>query len=354
MIFRLFKKFGQPDLDWIQLEITTRCNSECIYCPHIFYSDTKDMPLSIFCKIIPFLKNTRLVYLQGWGEPLLNQNIFEMIRLCKLKGRQVGFTTNGMLLDEQTINALIELKLDILCISLAGTTPDTHNGLRKGNTFEKIISNLLLLNQIKSIKGSTLPRLHLAYIMLKSNFEEIRDVISLAKMLNAKQVVASNLTLILRKDLYEASLFNNKINLEYYVSVLKEIKEKALTDDIVFDYRNPILLESFQQCSENVTYSSVIDVDGNVSPCVFTMPSLYKNLKYCDEKIPVHYFKDKIFPVYELNFGNITYESFGEIWNKMKYTDFRKIFNLSKRVITYPNRLDVPDCCKSCYKSLSA
>lgn len=349
----MFKRIKQPDLDWVQVEITTKCNAECIYCPHIFFKKTTDMPMGLFSRILTFLKNTRLVYLQGWGEPLLNQDIFEMIRLCKVKGKQVGFTTNGTLLDDQTIRALVELKLDILCVSLAGATSNTHDRIRNGNKFEKIISNLLLLRQIKYMKGTTLPRLHLAYIMLKSNFEEIRNVVSLAKMLDTKQVVASNLTLIINENLYEEALFNNVVDCGYYHSVLSGIKEKALTEDIIFDYRNPILLNRLQQCRENINYSSVIDVEGNVSPCVFTMPSLYKNMECGNNKIPVHYFKNETWPVYGINFGNITCESFTEIWENKEYSNFRKIFNISKRGIKHLSSIKIPDCCKSCYKILS-
>ena len=107
------------------------------------------MSLDIFREIVPYFKNTGLVYLQGWGEPLLNENIFQMIQLCKMKDKLVGFTTNGLLLDEKIISTLIDLKLDILCVSLAGTTRATHNRIRKGNSFDQIISNLILLRQLK-------------------------------------------------------------------------------------------------------------------------------------------------------------------------------------------------------------
>jgi len=76
-----FDKMNSPVLDWIQVEVTTCCNSACSYCPHIAMGaclPNRHMPLDLFRELIPFIKYTKLIYLQGWGEPLLNQDLFEM------------------------------------------------------------------------------------------------------------------------------------------------------------------------------------------------------------------------------------------------------------------------------------
>ena len=189
--------------------------------------------MEIFYGISSCLSNTNLVYLQGWGEPLLNDDIFRMIEFCKMKNKLVGFTTNGQLLEEKTIVELIDLKLDILCVSLAGTTSPTHNRLRKGNNFDQIISNLILLRELKKQKNVSKPNLHIAYLMLESNFEEMRNIVLLAQKLGAKQVIASNLTLIIEKELFSEALFNNEQNYNYYSSTLNQIKEEALKKDII-------------------------------------------------------------------------------------------------------------------------
>jgi hypothetical protein len=99
-----------------------------------------------------------------------------------------------------------------VCVSLAGTTPVTDNKLRKGNSFDQIISNLILLRQLRKKRGESKPDLHLAYLMIKSNFDEMRDVVSLARTLNAKQFIASNLILTIEKELCE--IINSSVN--YY------------------------------------------------------------------------------------------------------------------------------------------
>lgn len=311
--------------------------------------------MEIFTGIVPYLNNINLVYLQGWGEPLLNDNIFRMIEFCKMKDKLVGFTTNGQLLKEKIIVELIDLKLDILCVSLAGTTSSTHNWLRKGNNFDQIISNLNLFRELKKQKKVIKPSLHIAYLMLESNFEEMRNIILLAQELGAKQVIASNLTLIIKKELFDAALFNNERNYNYYSSTLKQIKEEALTKEIIFFYHNPIP-SSFlygPNCSENIRNALVIDVEGNVSPCVFTMPSLNRNLILNDNKIPMHYFKNQIFPLREKSWGNIVSESLWEIWNKKSYSAFRSYFDKPIETIPDSRIFEHPECCTKCYKSLA-
>ena len=311
--------------------------------------------MEIFYGISSCLSNTNLVYLQGWGEPLLNDDIFRMIEFCKMKNKLVGFTTNGQLLEEKTIVELIDLKLDILCVSLAGTTSPTHNRLRKGNNFDQIISNLILLRELKKQKNVSKPNLHIAYLMLESNFEEMRNIVLLAQKLGAKQVIASNLTLIIEKELFSEALFNNEQNYDYYSSTLNQIKEEALKKEIIFFHHNliPSPFLSGLNCSENICNTLVIDVEGNVSPCVFTMPSLNENLIISDTKILSNYFQNQVFPLKEKSFGNIASESLWEIWNKKNYSAFRNYFDKTSQVIPNSNIFECPECCVKCYKSLA-
>ena len=71
-------KIGSPELDWVQVEVTTHCNSACVYCPRdrlALHWENTHMSLETFSKLMPFLNYTQLIYLQGWGEPLLNPHL---------------------------------------------------------------------------------------------------------------------------------------------------------------------------------------------------------------------------------------------------------------------------------------
>ena len=249
---KFLDKLGSPELDWIQVEVTSRCNAACIYCPQPLLHKKQHMPFALFKRLLPYIGYTNLVYLQGWGEPLLNPDLFAMIRACKTKGKHVGFTTNGMLLTDETIRRLIDLETDILSVSLAGTSPATHNRIRKGTDLEKIICNLERLQQIRTEKGSLRPAIHLAYILLASNFHELQDVVGLAQRLGVEQIVCSNLSLIIDKALLPEALFIREEKGQDLAGTLDAIAEEARKENILFAYNQPAPQEQPVYCSENV------------------------------------------------------------------------------------------------------
>ena len=85
MFHRLFNKV-YPPLDWIQVEISSLCNGKCIYCPHTEYRgnwQSRLLPMELYLRIIPALKKTKLVHLQGWGEPFTHPDFIDFLRLAK-------------------------------------------------------------------------------------------------------------------------------------------------------------------------------------------------------------------------------------------------------------------------------
>jgi len=344
---RQLDRIGSPTLDWIQIEVTTHCIGSCTYCPHTLMRNrwvSKHMPMELFRELVPFLRYTDLVYLQGWGEPLLNEDLFEMVRICKDQGKRVGFTTNGMLLTESMLRTLIDLRLDIIGFSLAGTTAKTHNRIRKGSDFNKLISRLELLRRIRAEKKTRDPVVHLAYLMVRSNFEEVKDILPLAERVGAKQIVASNLTLIVDPSLSSEAILNDTERMDYYCSTLEEITERAARKNIIFDYSGPGLDEASLCCRENVHRACVINVEGEVVPCVFTNPLLSSH----------HIFKDQFLPLRAMSFGNIRNESLGRIWRKKEYAGFRALFDPMMARKPSEIRSKMPACCMECYKRLEA
>jgi MoaA/NifB/PqqE/SkfB family radical SAM enzyme len=340
-------KITSPTLDWVQVEVTTCCNASCIYCPHSVMRNSwanRHMPMELFYELIPFLGYTNLVYLQGWGEPLLNNDFLEMIRICKDRGKRVGFTTNGMLLTEDTMQVLVDLQLDIIGISLAGTTARTHNRIRKGTDLNKIIFHLERLCKIKAEKKTEVPAVHIAYLMLKSHFHEVKEILPLAKGIGVQQIVASNLTLIVDSKLSAEAIFNDTVHMDYYRNTLDEIRHKAARENIIFDYHGPGLDDGSVRCRENVRHACVINVEGEVVPCVMTNPVLP----------PYHIFKDQSLPLRAMSFGNIRNESLTRIWNKKEYARFRALFDPKRMRKPEQIRSEMPQCCTECHKRLGA
>jgi MoaA/NifB/PqqE/SkfB family radical SAM enzyme len=368
-IFRRRREFFS--LDWIQIEVTRLCKASCFYCPHKIYKDHwrhGSMSLETFKRIAPAFKVAKLIFLQGWGEPFLNENILKMIEIAKKMGCQVGLTTNGMTLEPETIDQLLDLQLDILAISLAGTESETHNRLRAGTDFECITRSLLELKEKKARKNALLPRVHLAYIMLKSNFEDLGRIIDFAKQVGSEDIVCSNLAFLPQHDLYKEAIFLDEANKGYYEETLSRIKTKAKEDNVNFFFYRPFLDRPLPVCTENPLRSCYISHNGALSSCVFTNLPILEGVGSDDIERKGSSGPERI------TYGNISDQTLSEIWNSKLYKDFRHTFELrqksikegidfvidsavlptiepGKKMIQNDDQLKgLPDFCKTCYK----
>ena len=164
-----------PTFDWIQVAVSSYCNASCIYCPRTVYQrhwKNEHLSLETFRYLLPAFSKSRLIFLQGWGEPFLNPKLFTMIHLAKSAGCQVGTTTNGMLLDAGVLNRLVDLEVDILAFSLAGV--DERNDLRRqGTRIERVLTAIRGLDEIKKKRGKSKPEAHIAYMLIRSGMDDL-------------------------------------------------------------------------------------------------------------------------------------------------------------------------------------
>lgn len=105
-----FPGFPRPVREVHQIEVTSRCNLRCVYCPHPKMPRPKiDMSWGVFEDalqlVLHFVKHgtqTELA-LTGIGEPLMHPTFVEMVSAARqvVGERPLTFSTNGILLDEQ-------------------------------------------------------------------------------------------------------------------------------------------------------------------------------------------------------------------------------------------------------------
>ena len=91
MLAEWLRRIFAPSFAWIQIEVTTRCNASCSYCPRTLLKDAWvdcDMPGDFFDTLAPVFPKARLVFLQGWGEPLLHPGFPAMVRRVKDAGHE--------------------------------------------------------------------------------------------------------------------------------------------------------------------------------------------------------------------------------------------------------------------------
>ena len=182
----------------VQIEVTSRCETGCIFCPHDALSDRwveGDLPLDLYReKIVPYLDLFDLVYLQGWGEPMLHPHLWDMLSLAQEKACKTGFTTNGSYLQDDQNKRLVDLSVDMISVSFAGTAASVHESLRTNSEFPRLCKNFESLAKLKQQYGSNKPWLELHFLMTNANLSEFPSLVELAASLGADEIVATNLT----------------------------------------------------------------------------------------------------------------------------------------------------------------
>ncbi|MFB0559054.1 MAG: radical SAM/SPASM domain-containing protein [Dehalococcoidales bacterium] len=178
----------------IQIEVTTACQLRCVFCPRTVLADqwvTAHLPWEKFSSLLPFVRRTRQVHLQGWGEPLLHPRLWDMAAAIKERHGRVSLTTNAVLLDEAASREACRTGVDLVAISVAGAKAATNDPLRVGSHLDQICANVAYLCQLKPR-----PEVNLVMQMMKPNLEELPELVTLASRLGADGVVVPNLDYI--------------------------------------------------------------------------------------------------------------------------------------------------------------
>ncbi|MEA5000955.1 MAG: radical SAM protein [Endomicrobiaceae bacterium] len=143
----------------VSMYVTRRCNKSCHYCvvgklESIKYNDFELTP----CKYEIMLKNSlikrTLLILFCGGEPLLNENICELISMTRKKGKISAILTNGILLQKKFD--------DLLKAGIADIQVSLYD-----DTIEVLKNNLQLMNKKMQMNAS--------YVLLRSDFENHQE-----------------------------------------------------------------------------------------------------------------------------------------------------------------------------------
>jgi MoaA/NifB/PqqE/SkfB family radical SAM enzyme len=311
-----------PKLDWIQLEITSHCNANCVYCPHSEFRGmwhSRRLSLETLRHLIPSLENTEHIHLQGWGEPFTHPDLLQMLTLCKRAGCVVSTTTNGSLLTPDCIEEVVVRGMDIIAFSLAGVDEESDS-VRRGNSIDKALGAIDHFHRLKAKYGVDRPKIHVAFMLLRSGLGALDKLPEFLGNLGIDQVVISSLSLIVRKDLEEESLISMGIDEYSELSArLIEMRNKCrkLGVDVFFHLASPRTPN--QYCPENIEKALFIGSDGSVSPCVMA------NIPVAEDA--VHYFRGTKTRLGKIIFGNIADQKIVDIWRQKEYKKFRKSFS---------------------------
>ena len=158
------------------LELTHRCNLNCPYCylgkNRIKEEMTTDEWIDVI-KQIPFYSFITLV----GGEPLIREDFPAIFKACAKKTHnKTHLVTNGVLMDDRIISAIVRYKLLLLSVSLDGW--QEHHDIERGikdsskSAFRRILDNLDNLSlQCKASRTNIM--VDIKTIVLKDNLDDI-------------------------------------------------------------------------------------------------------------------------------------------------------------------------------------
>lgn len=319
---------------FVSVDLTRRCNLSCLHCR--YHSCLSEFPSPVAGKISDMdpgiLKNllrelqeigTREIIFAGEGDPLLYPHFLEAVASAKAAGLYLNVITNGTLLTRDIVGKLIDMKLDLLTVSLWASSKEEYAQLYPGTRpdfFDKVIESLKLVTDLKAQRKSSLPALRLHRPISRDNFSTLEtaleqalgggcnqltvapvhslkgDVSSYKLSAEEEGVVCASLGRI-KSALYKRGMHNN-INVALQLYGIGENVWDALP------------------CYVGWVHSRV-RVDGTVYPC-----------GRCD-----------------LPLGNLSERSFSRIWSGESYRRFRRASSTRKGLEGMSDRCVCGYCC---------
>ncbi len=261
---------------WV--ETSTMCNLECIMCPNKDLPDDQVsvMDLELFEKIVDEASGfAQDIYLHHRGEPLINPQLFSMIRYAEEAGLRTRFHTNGTMLTPARATKLLEAAPSMISFSFDGFSKEPYERIRQGASFEKTLENILFLAKQKRLKKLKHPYIVVERIKFKNpNLADDPQVVAdMTKLLRDAGVDE-----VIEKDEYDWA--GTEVQLE---------KSENTTP-------------AQNTCCTFPWYAMVICADGTVTPC----PQDFMG---------------------EMVMGNVRNTSLREIWNNDAYCKLRRGFS---------------------------
>jgi len=260
----------------VLVELTWDCNLKCMHCEmNASYNEDQcrkrvnELSLDELKKLIDQWSEMGVVHIDwSGGEPLLREDIYELIAYGNSKNTKSCLLTNATLIDDNVAKKLKEVGVYKVEANLDGPNAEVYDQFRgvKG-AFEKTI------HAIKALVRNDIP-LRVNTMFCKLIYPHFRETIELAASLGIKEVCLTPLRLAGQAMNYYHDLVFSPIEyaeiLPEVVNLKIEMQEKHgvlvlfLGDEQIDSYINPAKV--FPSCGAGRLHCTV-GADGSVRPC---------------------------------------------------------------------------------------
>ena len=186
----------------IYIEITNACNLNCSFCKRTS-KPKRSMTLDEFKEVISKIKPyTDYVYLHVQGEPLLHNNLKDILNICEVNNLKVNITTNGTLIHKFVDIFNNSKSLRQINISLHSGNGDDDYLDNVFKSCKKITSNIFISYRIWNL-NSLKPTKDLINIINKlKNYYDINETVE-KDLLTNKSVTIDINTFVDKDNLFD-------------------------------------------------------------------------------------------------------------------------------------------------------
>jgi len=316
----------------LYLESTNRCNLRCKGCVlHIGGREpSRDLCLEDAIMIAGQLPELEKVFLHGIGEPLLNQELVEIVRHLKSRGAYILFNSNGTLLSGRIQHDLINSGLDELRISLDAASVEGYRNIRGSDKFEQVLANLRSFVLLQKQRRTNRPKLSLWFLGTRDNISELPAFVQLAAEIGIGEVYLQRLVYFQDGDGHglareSSSLQDSDDRTAVLIELSRELAERlgiqfnasGLSQPGKSLHGQPAAGLPWTRCYRPSTLM-YITANGNVLPCCIAP---FATVDYAS-----------------LILGNVFNESLEDIWYGAGYRNLRKRHQSGA----------APQCCRGC------
>jgi MoaA/NifB/PqqE/SkfB family radical SAM enzyme len=304
--------------------VTTWCNLRCIMCPDIRTKNNLTLSYSALSKIEELLPYLEKMDWQG-GEFFNLECVKEIFsHLKRYPNIMHEITTNGLLLNEEWIELLLQLKAT-LTFSIDSPIKEIYEYIRKGAKFEWLIKNLNLIIEYEHRYKKRLTRI-ITVVVMKSNYHYLVEFIEFVKKYGFESI---SFDPIVSDPEYEENIFADPNRHGQYLNeTASYLKNKFTESGVQFKWNIPQI-----SCGNNSKQ--------DLSPKIITADDVYcnypwKSMWICASK------EGNIFPDCWCRepIGNIFQDSLLEVWNSERMQGYRK------RIIANDTSLCQEECIK--------
>jgi radical SAM protein with 4Fe4S-binding SPASM domain len=288
-------------------DINNRCNSKCIFCDY-WRSEgegKKELSSEEKLKIIKQLGDAGVVFLSFCsGEPLLSNDLAELIHESKKRGMLVNVSTNGLLLEGKA-EILVDSGIDSVTISMESQRDLLYDKLRGTKAgFARVVRGI---EKMRSLQRKGKPSIQLRCVINRLNGFELGRFLEFWK---------DKVDEIVFKPIYkrEGVMFRVPPELQFqekdkkkFTQYFNTILESNKKLDNLYNRLIPDFIFTGRQKKHKIpcfagTFFSEIDCQGNL------------------------YFCQEINKKEEYKLGNLTKHNFIDLWSSGKAYDLRKRF----------------------------